>query len=347
MGGLGMQTKVLCLFIGFAFATGGCAPIRAKKAEFKRRGHQLGVTGAGQALSRVTFAKVDEFYPAISPDGKTLLFSVVVFDTARLAAAERIPASTVRSTLWMDGTIAGVDPDTGARRTLFTPTSHKSGEPAWLPDGSAFIYSSDAPGQFSLVRALSNSPNSAIKVLVNGEVAPWAHRPTVSPDGTKIAFGTVIRNQFQLGIANMDGSQFTLIGEGTHPAWSPDGTRIAFTRVVGARSHIFLTDAGTGQNLVQITSGDTNNIQPAWSPDGEVLVFASNRGWNTRKGGSERGTWNLFVLKTDGTGLTQLTDGDGRSDSPVWGLDGWVYFASNQAKFFDIWRVKPVGELAH
>jgi hypothetical protein len=86
--------------------------------------HALSVTGGGQALSRITKEPVEERYPAISPDGKTLLFTVKTY---------------VANKLIKEATINGVDPDTGARRTLYTATSTMSGAPSWLPDGSVFV----------------------------------------------------------------------------------------------------------------------------------------------------------------------------------------------------------------
>ena len=43
--------------------------------------------------------------------------------------------------------------------------------------------------------------------------------------------------------------------------------------------------------------------------DGASIVFASNSGWNQWTNGSASTTANLFTVKTDGTGLTQVTTG--------------------------------------
>jgi TolB protein len=327
-------TLLLLAAAGNANGAQGCACSKQKVCDPSKEScvvtvtHVLSVTGAGQALSRITKEPVDEGAPAISPDGKTLLFTVKIGPNNALK----------------EETINGVDPDTGARRTLYTASSTMAGDPTWMPDGSVFVYPSNAPGQWSVVRALSNSPNAAISVITSGD---GISRPTVAPDGTHVAFSTTIRGVWNVAVSGVDGSQLTLLGEGNNPAWSPDGSRIAFTRNVNGHDHIFLADAKTGTNLVQITSGDVDDDFAAWSPDGKVIVFASNRGWNTRKGGGEGTTANLFVLSPDGTGLTQVTAGDGLSLEPAWGFDGWIYFSSNQAGNFDLWRLKPAGELAH
>jgi TolB protein len=182
-------------------------------------------------------------------------------------------------------------------------------------------------------------------------MAPLASNPDISPDGNRVAFGTFIRGAWSIAAVDVSGSNFTIIGEGYNPRWSPDGKRLAFTRVVGGRAQVFTVLAENGTDLVQVTNGDYDNVGPSWSPDGAYLVFASNRGSRKPPKGFEVstglvvGTFNLFALKTDGSGLVQLTDGKAQSIQPNWGKDGWIYFSSNQAGNYDIWRLRPSGEL--
>jgi Tol biopolymer transport system component len=118
-------------------------PVYVAPAPVERR---LSVTGAGSALERVTSDPLTETHPALSPDGQVLLFEVRVYESA---SSDKVKQKT----------LVGVDPNTRAQRTLFTSTNSYSEEPAWLPDQSSYVYSSNSPGQWSLVRALTEPPS--------------------------------------------------------------------------------------------------------------------------------------------------------------------------------------------
>jgi TolB protein len=289
---------------------------------------QLGVTGAGRALARITSDPVDELMPAISPSGDVVLFETRVWHDRAIAQQ----------------TIVGVDPETGATRTLYTSSNARASWPTWMPDGSALVFASDSSGRPGIVKSLAAQPNAAITVIVGGDAAPDPKHPTISPDGHHVAFDAILRGKAQVASVNIDGARLTILGEGQHPAWSPDGKRLAFARKVGDFNQIFLCNADSGTNLVQVTNDLADNDNPTWSPNGRLLVFNSNRGWD-HAGTARDAVWNLYAIKADGTGLIQLTDGDADTGGPTWGKDGWLYFHSNQAGNYDIWRLHPTGEL--
>ena len=47
-----------------------------------------------------------------------------------------------------------------------------------------------------------------------------------------------------------------------------------------------------------LTDSPASNSKPTWSPDGSKLAFVSNRDDDDE----------IYVMNTDGTGVTQLTD---------------------------------------
>ena len=282
---------------------------------------ELATTGAATALSRVTSDPLTEEWPSLSPDHSTLLFHTITVDPTTGTDQKGI---------------VGVDPNTGGRRTLFTGPQSSSGFPSWLPDGSSFVYTTDGMGTPAIVRALSSAPNSGIAVAVSGSAAPDPAQPSVSPDGKRIAFRTFMSGRDQIAVAGLDGSNLTILGDGTAPQWHPDGTKLVFSRRVGEFMQLFTIEADTGTGLTQLTNDPSNNEFPCWSPDGRHVAFASNR----------TGTLGLFTVRPDGTVVTALTEGTKNATNPHWGGDGYIYFTTDAGGGWDIWRFKPTDELA-
>ena len=288
----------------------------------------LTVTGAGSALTRVTTGDESEFRAVLSQDGHMLLFEV---DTVTRAqnGAEIVHAAVV-----------GVNPNSSQARTLLTPPSANAGFPSWMPDSKGFAYAGDSMGPPALLRTVSDTPGSAVTMIVGNTMATNPSQPAVSPSGRWVAFSTETRGVWNIAVVGVDGSRLTMLGEGSMPAWSPDEKKVAFSRTVSGNKQLFLLNPLTGGELVQITN-EGGNFGPAFSPDGRWIVFSSNRAG---------GGGNIFAVRPDGTSLTKLTETAGSAHRPHWGHDGWIYFDwtpnADGSGNCDIWRFQPVGVLA-
>jgi TolB protein len=282
----------------------------------------LNATGAARSLTRITKEGIDEVTPAPSPNG-----TVVLFET-RVSSGGNVTAQA----------ILGADPQSGGTRTAYTSSTSKSGAPTWLPDGT-YVFVSDVSGKPALVHSLAAAPNAATATILSGDAAPEAAHPSASPDGKRIVFEANLKGKVQLATVGVDGSRLTALGEGHRPSWSPDGKRIVFTRTVNDYSQLFVIGPDGG-GLVQVTSDPSDHDDPSWAPSSKLIVFNSNKGYDR-----QASSWNLFAVKPDGTGLVQITDGNSDTGSPSWGNDGWIYFDSNQSGSYDIWRLRPAGDL--
>jgi dipeptidyl aminopeptidase/acylaminoacyl peptidase len=74
-------------------------------------------------------------------------------------------------------------------------------------------------------------------------------------------------------------------------------------------------------------------IQPSASPDGRRLAFVYGRNQD-----------DIFIVRTDGTGLRQLTDDAYRDFGPQWFPDGErILFFSNRSGRYQVWAIKADG----
>lgn len=108
------------------------------------------------------------------------------------------------------------------------------------------------------------------------------HAPTISPDGTQIAYVWHAEHSdpAQIYVQDLSGGERRRLASGEQseysPAWSPDGSAIAaaFAYSDGRREIVLVTpETGACRTLLEVTTGIGNPMM-AWSPDGEWLALA-------------------------------------------------------------------------
>ncbi len=112
---------------------------------------------------------------------------------------------------------------------------------------------------------------------------------------------------------------FLLLLAGCGGSGSP-GNAIAFVSSQDGDYAIYGMNAdGENQGRLTDESGDLSTLegvqfqtQPAWSPDGSMIAFASAR----------EGSFDIYVMNSDGSGTKRLTSVKENDQHPTWSPDG-------------------------
>jgi hypothetical protein len=116
------------------------------------------------------------------------------------------------------------------------------------------------------------------------------------------------------------------------PTFSPDGNRMAFASDRGGgRIGIYLINSNGRSSPTRLTDG----YEPSFSPDGSRVTFTS----------FDVGGFGVFVINTDGSNLTRLTNSSSLNFDPAFSPDGsQIAFESiRDGGIFQIYVMNPDG----
>ncbi|HEX2121845.1 MAG TPA: hypothetical protein VHL59_09405, partial [Thermoanaerobaculia bacterium] len=278
-------------------------------------------------LVQLTFARAIEQFPALSPDGRQLVFTREIGRVRKLVLAE---------------------PGDASERQL-TRGEHDDIHPAWSPDGRSllFVRAREAGARFEPADILGRYADIGGDIwLLDPEsgketrLIEDAYYPSWSPDGSRIAFDASWSGPRRIWIADPRGrnaQQLTTDDSEAiahvRPRWSPDGTKIVFQNIEGTKSDVRVVDLRS-RELKWVTNDFVLDVHPVWSSDGASIFFSSYR-----TGGMN--VWSIPV-DLDGTpagAMQQITAGPGHDidlDVPR-GTDRLIFAILKQNA--ELWRL--------
>ena len=221
--------------------------------------------------------------PVLSPDGKTIAF-------AALGDIYLMPIG-------------------GKPRNITNDAAYDT-DPAWSPDGSALVYSSDKAGRL-LQLWLRDIKSGTERQLTHIATQPIS--AAFSPDGRRVAYLDVDGMWRRSGVAVVDVAtgqvsqiHASIFAPGA-PTWSPDGKRIAVAMVAPYSTKY---REGTNQVLTMSSSGSPADSDDKWYAPQQNLSIDS-RGWNgpvwspdgTRMAAVYEGTLAVFPVSPGGEPL--------------------------------------------
>jgi Tol biopolymer transport system component len=175
-----------------------------------------------------------------------------------------------------------------------------------LGDGGPWmVFNSDAGGEQTDVPDIYGiewvRPTTRLQFVDSDDTLDF--RPRVSPDGTRILFGSDREDpSLDLWVLDLVTNELTNLTAGQgglemNGDWSPDGTMIAYARANATDLDVWVMNAD-GSEPRLLVGGPGNQDSPSWSPDGSMLVYVSDDPAS-----------HLWLVDADGSDPTQLTDG--------------------------------------
>lgn len=257
----------------------------------------------GAEVVRLTDANAKDWQPALSPDRTRIAFSSNRDGGPGFGLAE----------------IYVMNAD-GSGQTRISNSPGEDTYPAWSPDGTKIAFVANRDGNLEIY--VMNADGSSQARLTNNSLAD--NYPSWSPDGSKIAFTRAPEGAGfnpgsdwgEIWVMNADGTEQQRLTSDADsgrfnqwPRWSAGGTQIALVSMSndGARSIQVINSDGTGR--VAVFGGAGWGLHEVdWSPDGQWFVFTYEKDFNQ----------NIWKVRIDGTGLTQLTTWSDIDAMPSW-----------------------------
>jgi Tol biopolymer transport system component len=209
----------------------------------------------------------------------------------------------------------------GTNERLVTPADSWYMAPTWSPDGKQLAYVDGGQNGLYTVTLDGMQRRLVTRYASKASALAWA------PDGRSIALTVALGPHLapptaalvpakggglqDLRLPDVPETSYDSVVYGL-PAWSPDSRRLAYTQrprhpwfgdyseARTAAAGIYTIDLD-GRNRTRVTkSGPATDHQPTWLPDGKTIIFLRQ----------DKDQSDLWAVRPDGTGLSQLTEGE-------------------------------------
>jgi eukaryotic-like serine/threonine-protein kinase len=226
-------------------------------------------------------------------------------------------------------------PASGGDALAVTDDEFEDWGPVWSPDGTYLYFLSNRGGSMNLWRVAIEEQTGKVSGQPEPVTTPavFCWHVCFSRDGKRIAYvqvnkkGNVNRLAFDPVKEKASGEPLSITqgsSFATEPTISGDGLALVYSSFGDKQIDLFAMNLSSTADSKKDTTSAENNYAlrltddafkdgaPQWSPDAQKIAFYSDRS----------GTYQLWMINKDGSGLEQLTfEKDGNAFNPVWSPD--------------------------
>jgi Tol biopolymer transport system component len=271
-------------------------------------------------VTKLEGAKVPGAF-SVAPDGETLVFQALELQPRVLI---NLWSTSTRGTGGLSRITAGNYLDSG---------------PSFSNDGARVYFASNRNSVLPRIWSIKSTGAGGISMLTQGD--SWDGLPCADVKNGRVFYASSPRfsSSSQIWSIALDGGLPTQLAEGEYPRVSPDGQWLLYSQSdPDTRKRKIWKMKADGVSPTQLTtSTDSDDVQASWSPDGKYIVFSSDMS----KDSNGNKNFDIWVMRADGGGVTQLTTNGSTDFWPAFGPDGkTVFFTSNRGFRWEIWRME-------
>lgn len=204
----------------------------------------------------------------------------------------------------------------------------------WGPDGNLYI-SDVIDNDHVKIVSMDAHKGATMRQLTSNNID---FNPATL-DGNTIFFTRIDTNGPSIWSYNKETGELVNCARGYQASPISDKEFLCVRNSSDGNSEIWLVNYVDGQETLIVADKNTGYSNPSLSPDGQWILFQGNPKANKKK----KGNLDLFVIKPDGSQLTQLTYHEANDFNPVWSADGrQIYFISSRGtkdQHYNVWRM--------